>query len=108
MTNFRNPLILWDYERGCWQDPHNDFLLKERDDGGWRVSARNGFTDESVGWEEKDFPQFNDAMEFYVNYLEERRARLTEEAHERRIKKKQGLVEQAMKLATEAGASAKR
>lgn len=82
---FRNPLIIWDHHGQKWMDPGNDFWCHERPDGGWRVTARYGFTEESSGPDDRDFPQQHQAMEFYVNYLHERREKLTVAGYERKI-----------------------
>ncbi len=69
-------LIHWDEQNKKWIDHGNDFFCAKMWEGGWRVSARYGFSD---GTSTKEFATEQEAMTFFVNYLFTRVQKLTEE-----------------------------
>jgi hypothetical protein len=92
-------LILWNEASQKWQDPSNDYWCHQSRGaaGGWDVVARYYFNtpDQKL----YNFPTEQQAMEFYVNWLTDRRDARQQAYYERRL---QRAVREAPPLAPDA------
>ena len=78
----KHTLILWNEDSQKWQDQGNDYFCSRSFNGQtWQVRARYSFPD---GTAIKDFPNEQEAMEFFVNFLYSRVMGFIDEAHEKR------------------------